>query len=225
MTEEKKSPTITELIDADEGLKSKRKILTITSLILLALTFSGAKVEEANTFILKLKFDNQNGIAILLVLTIVFLIIRYYNYAKPYHEKLFRAWSDRMLDDGYFLNSDVETRELFGLVARKAPKGFDIDGIPYGNEKLIFIYKCLFLRRELAYRCPTEYGYEWKAVGIGFSNYLKVYRLELKYQLPSFFTHRENLDILAPYVLGVVAILSYFFHEQLQVALTFLSVK
>jgi hypothetical protein len=52
-----------------------------------------------------------------------------------------------------------------------------------------------------------------------------VYRLELKYQLPSFFTHRENLDILAPYVLGVVAILSYFFHEQLQVALTFLSVK
>jgi heme/copper-type cytochrome/quinol oxidase subunit 3 len=116
MTEEKKSPTITELIDADEGLKSKRKILTITSLILLALTFSGAKVEEANTFILKLKFDNQNGIAILLVLTIVFLIIRYYNYAKPYHEKLFRAWSDRMLDDGYFLNSDVETRELFFAV-------------------------------------------------------------------------------------------------------------
>ena len=75
MTEKKKEPTITELIDQDEGLKSKRKLLTVTSLILLVLTFSGAKVEEANTFILKLKFDNQSGIAILLILAIFFLLI------------------------------------------------------------------------------------------------------------------------------------------------------
>jgi hypothetical protein len=46
-----------EQIDIDQGLASKRKTLTIVSLIMLAMQFSGAKVVEANTFILKLSFS------------------------------------------------------------------------------------------------------------------------------------------------------------------------
>jgi len=92
----------TDLIDLDEGLKAKRKLLTVTSIILLALSFTGAQVQEANTFILKLKFANQNGLGILFVLSILFLMVRYYNYAKPYHDKLYERWTNRLFARPHF---------------------------------------------------------------------------------------------------------------------------
>ncbi len=72
----KNSSELTAAIDRDEGLKAKRKLLIVASCILLALSFSGATIDEANTFIFKIKFTNQNGLGILLVLSIVFLMIR-----------------------------------------------------------------------------------------------------------------------------------------------------
>ncbi len=225
MAGRKKEPTITELIDQDEGLKSKRKLLTITSLILLALTFSGAKVEEANTFILKLKFDNQSGIPILLVLVIVFLLIRYYNYAKPYHEKLFREWSDRMLDDKYFSWAEYHTNELHGLVSDMAPKGLDIVAMQHEGKSFNYHYKCDYFRRKLVYSWDSQYDYEREEVKICLENYFNVYRLEAKYQIESFFNHRENLDVLASYGLGFLAIFSYFFNDYLQIILNALAVK
>ena len=65
------SSELTQAIDNDAGLQSKRKLLTVASLILLALSFSGATIDEANTFIFKIKFANQNGLGILLVLSIM----------------------------------------------------------------------------------------------------------------------------------------------------------
>ena len=222
--EQRKALTITELIDADEGLKSKRKLLTITSLILLALTFSGAKVEEANTFILKLKFDNQNGIAILLVLAIVFLLIRYYNYAKPYHEKLFREWSDRMLKESYFHQSCHHSETVTGLVHDLAPKKAIADQIdPWTWYK--FHYESEIFKCGIRYSWTDQHESHNEFVNVGWKNYLKVMGYEVKYRILRYFNHRENLDILAPYALGVVAISSYVFHAQLQALLIFLSVK
>ncbi|WP_180709587.1 hypothetical protein [Vibrio parahaemolyticus] len=40
----------TAAIDSYEGLKAKRKLLIMASCILLALSFSGATIDEANTF-------------------------------------------------------------------------------------------------------------------------------------------------------------------------------
>ena len=223
--EQKKAPTITELIDGDEGLKSKRKLLAITSLILLALTFSGAKVEEANTFILKLKFDNQNGIAILLVLAIVFLLIRYYNYAKPYHEKLFREWSGRMLEHRYFYsfchNQDVFT----GLVMNKAPKVITYEAVQYDGLTFTYHYKCSFFKRSFIYNYADANDVFSEEAGVGWKNYLKVIGYELKYRVERYFNHRAHLDILAPYFLGVIAVASYYFHKDLQLALIFLAAK
>ena len=68
-------------IDSDTGLRAKRKYLTIVALLMLGIQFSGAKLEEANTFILKFSFSHQNGIAFLLLMSILFLLVRYYNYA------------------------------------------------------------------------------------------------------------------------------------------------
>jgi len=223
MPDEKAKPTITELIDADEGLKAKRKLLTITSLILLALSFSGAKVEEANTFILKLQFEHQGGIPLLLVIAIVFLLIRYYNYAKPYHDKLFREWSDRMLRDSFFFWTDFHTDEFYGLIADLAPKELNMEAMQYEGGKFDFYYQTSFLKRKIVYSWSTQYYDPHKAVEIELKNYPKVYWLEFKSRTSRYLNHRENLDILAPYFIGVLAISSYVFNSELSLVLNFLA--
>ncbi len=228
MANSQKKPSLPEEIDLDEGLKSKRKQLTITSLVLLALSFSGAKVQEANTFILKLKFENQNGIGILLVLTIFFLLIRYFNYARPYHDKLFRAWTNRMLKNPYFYSYHPHAEEEFGLIIDKAPDEIDFERIRHEGGSFASNYKCLLpFRRKLSYSwSPNEHDdYSISSVGVGWENYVTVIAFEIKYQFESYFTHRENLDILSPYLLGTLAIASYFFNESFQMLISLLAVK
>jgi len=220
--EQKKAPTITELIDGDEGLKSKRKLLTITSVILLALTFSDAKVEEANTFILKLKFENQNGIAILLVLAIVFLLIRYYNYAKPYHEKVFREWSGRMLKEPYFHEYFHHSDEVSGLVHDMAPLAAKASQEPWGGYS--YEYHAPYFFRYIRYSWSDQHDFYSEYVRFGWGDYFKVIFIESKYRIDSFFNRRENLDILAPYILGGSALISYGLHDYLQIILRMLAV-
>lgn len=217
-----KEPSVTERIDTDEGLKSKRKMLTITSLILLALSVSGAKIEEANSFIFNIKFESQSGIGVLLVFSVLFLMVRYFNYAKPYHVELFRLWSDRMMHHPYFLSRCHHSYEASGLIAEKFPNESRFDEVPFAGDDLEetgheWSYKCFppFVRK-LSFTWRDREDYYDEDVSIGRENYLKVLGLEAKYQFASFFTHRENLDILAPYMLALVAISSYFFKEQFQ---------
>lgn len=133
MAEKKAELSITQQIDADEGLKSKRKLLVFASLVLLALSVSGAKIEEANTFVFNIKFENQSGIGVLLVLSILFLMVRYYNYARPYHSQLYKLWSDRMLKHPYFLSHDYHIDDFSGLVVEKAPKESRLADLPHAH--------------------------------------------------------------------------------------------
>jgi len=211
-------------IDSDEGLKSKRKLLTVVSLILLAIQFSGAKVEEANTFILKLSFSHQGGIAFLLMLAVLFLLIRYYNYARLYHEKLFELWSSRMLEDPFFYSYDPNEPDASGLIIELARKHLKVDVdnvIRSDHEDCIWKYDHRWcFSRYIVYLFHNEYELEGVDINLlnkaGFLTYLKILRYELIYQVSGFFTHRENLDILTPYLLGLVAVFSYFFNEQVQ---------
>lgn len=218
--EQKKEPTITELIDGNVGLKSQRKLLTISSLILLALTFSGAKVEEANTFILKLTFENQGGIVILLALSIAFLLPRYYSYAKPYHEKLFREWSDRMLKEPYFHQYCHHSDTVTGLVDDLAPKEVKSSYNGYAYQ-----YHTYFCLRYIRYSWSDQYEYYSKDVVIGWKIYAKVIFIELKTRTKNIFTHREMLDVLAPYLIGSLAILSYICNNKLSTILNALTVS
>ena len=210
------------LIDKDEGLRSKRKMLTIVSLILLSIEFSGATIVEANTFILKISFEHQSGISLLLLLAIIFLLVRYFNYAKPYHEKLFELWSSRMLSDSMFILGDPYSPDITGLISDLAPNGLDIEHIGHDeNSYLDWSYQCkFFLNRYIKYSWFVEHIDESASISllknVSFFTYIKVLMTEFKYQVLSFFSHRENLDILAPYLLGVTAIFSYFFNAELQ---------
>jgi len=209
--------TLTQRIDADEGLKAKRKLLSVVSLILLAIVFSGAKVVEANTFIMKISFTNQNGIAHLLLLSIVFLMIRYYNYARPYHDELYNKWTDRMLSEPFFYSSNPNEHELAGIVMDRTPQKIDVDRIYYEQGSFDFKYKCswLFVRKfTYIWTYSEQDDYQVIDVRVGWRGYLKVLAYETKHQFKSYFTHRENLDILAPYLLGSIAIMSFVLNEE-----------
>ncbi len=210
--------TLTQRIDADEGLKAKRKLLTVVSLILLAIAFSGAKVVEANTFIMKVSFTNQNGIAYLLLLSIVFLMVRYYNYARPYHDELYEAWTERMLDAPYFYARHPIEDEVAGLVMARVPEYMNIESIRRDEGSFNFKYKCswLFIRKFTYIWSKTKQDdYQETDIRVGWKNYFQTLFFETKYQALSFFTHRENLDILAPYLLGCFSILSFIFNKEI----------
>lgn len=233
--------TLTQRIDADEGLKAKRKLLTVVSLILLAIAFSGAKVVEANTFIMKISFTNQNGIAYLLLLSIAFLMIRYYNYARPYHDELYQAWTKRMLNDDYFYRYHDYADESDGLIKNLYPENLIKDINQHHCNDLEKKYRCSWvLGRYVDFTWSEEHGHEQcatanlmrikgdeakkkdKAVSkdiINLKAYFKILSYELKYQASSFFTHRENLDILSPYLLGCFSILSFIYNKEIIVIL------
>jgi hypothetical protein len=221
MTNPKKQPTITELIDADEGLKSKRMLLTVSSLVLLALSFADAKVAEANSFIFKITFGNDKGLSVLLVIAVIFLLIRYYNYACKYHNQLYRIWSQRMLNDSFFFYQHPFEHDFSGLIFDLKLKNFDVENAIHGAIDWNSSYMCraIFVRKIVFY-WDDQHDYNEEHVFVGWKNYFKVLRLEMKYQLNSYIEHRESLDIVAPYILGALAISSYFFNGALQSLLT-----
>ena len=225
MTKDKVASSITAQIDNDDGLKSKRKMLTIVSVITLAMTFSAAKIEEVNTFIFKLSFGNNGGITFLLVCSIVFLLIRYSTYARPYHDKIYQLWSSRMLQEPFFYHYDDLTDHFSGLVVEKTPQNVNFYE-QMQDDKLIIKsdYECSFLlKRKISYLIGNEHDHYLQAVPIGLENYPKTLLLELKHRFESYFIYRENLDIYAPYFLGLAAIFSYFFVDKLQSLLILLT--
>ncbi|TXK94339.1 hypothetical protein BMR02_14045 [Methylococcaceae bacterium HT1] len=229
MDEKENMKEITVNIDKDQGLKSKRKMLTVTSLTLLVSSLSGARVEEANTF-LKISFTNKEVIPFLLMLATLFLLIRYYNYARPYHDELFDIWSSRMLEEPFFHTMDrskplgiiIELADINKLNNMKW--NFTVhDSINHGCS---WKYKSrLFFRRYIVYifNHPDKMMAEYDGckprfkceLGIlqhaGFLKYIQVLKNEIYYRGSGLLFHRENLDILTPYLLGLAAICSYFF--------------
>jgi hypothetical protein len=226
------SNKLIEAIDADEGLKSKRKLLTIASLTLLALSFSGAKIEEANSFIFKIKFAHQNGLAILLVISIIFLMVRYYNYAKKYHDRLYSIWSTRLINRVFFYSRCPHSDEDAGIVADSRCSELDAR-LNHDIRRWEFNYVCgwPFTRYIVHTWGDNDYAEEDRMERIsivgkfGKKAYFKSIGYEAIEQSKSFFTHRENLDILAPYFIGCAAIASYYFNADLQELLNSISIS
>jgi hypothetical protein len=226
----KTSEELLTAIDTDEGLKSKRKLLTIASLTLLALSFSGAKIEEANSFIFKIKFAHQNGLAILLVISIIFLMVRYYNYAKKYHDRLYYIWATRLINRNFFYSRCPHSDQDAGIVADSRSSELDAN-FEHDVRRWEFKYICgwPFTRYIDHYWGYNDHPEEDRMDRVsivkqfGMKAYCKSIGYEAIEQTKSFFIHRENLDILAPYFIGCAAIASYYFNAELQELLTFIS--
>ncbi len=204
-------------IDNDTGLRSKGRLLIIFSSILLALEVSGARAIEANTFLVKLEFTNGDGIKWLLALTIIFLMVRYYNYARKYQLKLTYVWADRVVSKHF--KYDNLTQEFHGICDELAPVEFDT--AKFHDDKTSFnieyIWSPLF-KRALLYKWElfddgNDYTPNWQVIPIKLSafssKYWKLLADEFSTQIKSYFISRESLDIQAPYLISSLAILSF----------------
>ena len=208
-----------ESIDCDTGLQSKRKLLVMACSIFLAINLTGATIEEANTFLFKIRFSNHTGLSILFVASIFFLTIRYYSYAQDYHSKLHEFWSGRLLADYKIFNFDHHDGTIGGLLGKAINVyGGDEPGIENSKYRVSGIfqrsvsYKSNGMDEERGQFYRTEYvdlnkfDKNWR-----FYHYLWLLILESKYQLEALLKYREGLDLLAPYLLSLAAISSYFF--------------
>ncbi len=204
------------LIDDDEGLQSKKKILSILSILLIAINFTGAKFQEANTFIFKIEFTNQDGLSHLLLLSVIFFLIRYFSHAHVYHEELRALWCDRLLKDKLkvLYGPDYSYSECRGFLAPAID--VCIDDEP-GIKDSSYVITGLF-QREIQYPSVlrdeegmeetteaiklTKFNDRWKR-----KHFYKLLLTEIKYQFAGIIKYRENLDLLGPYFLGVSALL------------------
>lgn len=220
-----KAENLQNRIDADLGLRARRRGLVSISIILLLIQFSGAEIAEANTFLVKVSFGNPNGIGVIISISIAFLLIRYYSYARQYHDELFELWSQRMLSEKYIFVNPYED-EAFGLIIELAPKCVLVDRWEQEREGEHYYwsykYVCSFpFRRLIQYDWFHEVEDQMekkKILGhIGLVKYITLLYTEAKYQTKSLIINRENLDVYAPYLIGFSALVSYFFSGQLTV--------
>lgn len=100
----------------DPALASCKKTLIIISSVLLALTFSGAKVTEANTFIFKITFTNPTGINTLLLLSIGYLLLRYNSISHFYTDNYKKQFATRVLDNKFFRRYDSHNDVVDGFI-------------------------------------------------------------------------------------------------------------
>jgi len=207
-------------IDNDEELNGKKRILTITSIILLAIQFTGATIVEANTFILKLNFTHQNGLALLLFFSIMFLLIRYYSYARKYHKSLYELWTFDLMSNPKIESYDEHGNDLYGWLHENYPPNFD--PMQYRQDEHCSYktkYKSTWLLvKYFQFDITDEYHSYSSYINIfkklGLKIYLIILFMEIKYRTLGYFKNRENLDILAPYMLGFAAIISFIFPNE-----------
>lgn len=200
-------------IAADEGLSSIRKTLTVVSIVFLAINLSGARIEEANTFLFKVILTNASGLGQLFILSIIYLIARYFAYAQKYIYQLESFWKARLMRDRNILRTDQEEEETYGLLSKKfrfPGRGEPSVGWPVYETTGIF-------KRTISYWVSSDYDdydsgkdlrefdEKWKV-----KDYFTLLCYELYYQVQAVFKYRESLDLYAPFLLGLLSVMSYF---------------
>ena len=207
-------------ISADEGYQKKRKYLVLTSILLLAISASGASVLEANTFILRIEFENREVFAHLLLAACIFLTVRYYGYAQIYHDRLANRWKKRTMSDSRVYMFDHVEYSDYGMLSDLVAQ----HNRNYPDEP-DFTYIARFpFRRELHFFEHFDHPdtgeplyYTEKVSLLAFNDvwkvrdYLKLLRIEIDYRFETAFKTREYLDVFYPYLLSAVASLAYLY--------------
>lgn len=200
-------------IAADEGLSSIRKTLTVVSIVFLAINLTGASIEEANTFLFKVILKNASGLGQLFILSIIYLIARYFAYAQKYISQLESFWKARLMRDRNILRADQEEEETYGLLSKKfrfPDRGEPSVGWPVYETTGIF-------NRTISYWVSSDYDdydsgkdlrkfdEKWKT-----KDFFTLLCYEFYYQVQAVFKYRETLDLYAPFLLGLLSLMSYF---------------
>ena len=227
MTEsEKKSPSLKEQIDNDKQLQKLGRKLSILSLFFMGVMLTGATIEEANTFVFKVKVTTQEAIPAMFLLSVLYLLFRYYTYARPYQKLIERLWLNRLERDPIIVLYDYESHEVHGFVVDIEPKGVDLN-IQSHSQHAETVWRFEYRVSGFGQRCIRYTGGHVMAAydeqldvqlrkHIKLSEYLKILCTEAKYQLTSFIEDKERLDLWGPYLIATLAILSFFFRSDFQ---------
>lgn len=215
-----------EKINEDTELSSKRKLLLIISILSIAMSVSGAKLVEVNTFIFKVSFSNTFGFSLMFFVGVLILTVRYYSVAYPYHVKIYELWANEMMRDSRILSYNVDGNEFFpyGLLSDK--KEFSnplmIEDTDHSQMIPEYVVTGFFKRSVRLYKYHDEYctplyiklfrfDSEWT---IG--HYFRLLKFELSFQSAAFFRRPESLEIMLPYIISIASILSFIFRENIQ---------
>jgi len=179
----------------------------------------------------------QSQKRILLFLALIYTFIRYYTYAFKYHALLFESWSRKLLCDDFFLDYDYHAELMDGLIVDKFPMGdgyYNYIRKESNSVDTKYEYKGI-LRRYLVYSWKdrnddgtetvilNEYiqfkskWFKWANNKLRKPGLLipKIIKKELYYQLRSYLQDREQLDLLAPYILALFAISCQFYSSNI----------
>lgn len=214
MTEPTKS--LSEQINNDVTLASCKKTLIILSSILLALTFSGAKITEANTFIFKITFTNPLGLSSLMLLAIGYLLIRYNSLSHLYVESFQKQWSEKVIRNSFYRNFDHYNDVVSGFIPDLFKPYVDLNNESIKRESHDFVeYDLntqLFFNAYFDLTIHDESGPSEPVKVYLFSaknklKYLAAISLISYYWLVEQFRHREFLELYSPMFIGFIAVL------------------
>lgn len=205
-------------ISKDEGLASIRKTLTIVCIVFLAINLTGATIEEANTFLFKVKLTSHAGLSIFFLISIVYLTARYYAHAREYSSLVASFWKMRLMRDENILIHDQENDDTYGLLSKifKFPGPGDPDvGYPKYQAHGIFRRRILFWVSNdyISYdsdKSLNTFNSKWRPQDL-----FKLFIYELFYQIDSLIFRRESLDLYAPYLLSATSIISFLFKKEI----------
>ncbi|MBS9851660.1 MULTISPECIES: hypothetical protein [Vibrio harveyi group] len=219
-----------EKIDKDVGLQSKRRSLIVTSSILIAIYWTGATIKDFTGLVATIEIKNSVAVHYLLVATIIYLMLRYFTYARQYHEQLRRFWISRFFGDKrvfhYYINDkNTDDEDIDGLIG----KAIDVWVGEEPSLRNPSYHTHFFFRREIGYVTETTGCYgdpndddsyenyetletisltnfrdEWKL-----NDYLKLLSIEFYYRINSYTHYREYFDLIGPYIFGILAITPY----------------
>ncbi len=201
-------------------LASKKKALLFVSLLLIGIEFTGLKITEVNTFFVKMELGRQTGLVEFLLLIEMYLIVRYYNYAKPYQDQIYGMWTKNLLSHNHFTNVCPYSDDATGLTVSMAPE-FYIRHLElcrqnsHASCSVSYVLSFPFSRR---LQFCTSYEHEQKldvsiflSKGGGFRAWCVALFLEARYQVDSWINSSHFLDVYGPYFVAVfsVVITSY----------------
>lgn len=124
--------SVAELIDNSAGLKAKGKLLTITSLVFIAIMLTDMQIQEVNSFVFRITIENMSSVPAILLVSILFLTIRYYGYAQPFHAELEQIWIERLLKNPFYLNQNYYSDEPEGVIYDLQPDEFGLGDPSFG---------------------------------------------------------------------------------------------
>lgn len=121
-------------MEDDKKLENSRRNLLITSVVLLALNLANAKLEKVNGLIFEMTFETPERLKVLLAVAVIFLLIRYFNYAYKYHHETYQKWTSNLMRDDLMFRTCEHSDNVSGYVHDLAPKSVDYSDIDYGEE-------------------------------------------------------------------------------------------